>query len=83
MILNIPRPQILKIMITASAISARNQFVEAFPIAEPARLSPIQMITGPVTTGGRKRITRFTPITRITAARIRYRSPAITIPPHA
>ena len=40
-------------MITARATSARNQFVDALEIAEPARLKPMQMITGPVTTGGR------------------------------
>ena len=83
MILNIPLPQMLNTMITASATSARNQLVEALLIAEPARLKPIQMITGPVTTGGRKRITRFTPTMRITSASNRYRRPATTTPPQA
>ena len=38
----------------ASAISARNQLVPAFPMADPARESPMQMMIGPVTTGGGK-----------------------------
>ena len=63
MILNIPLPQILKIITVARAISASGQLVEALEIAEGARLSPIQMMIGPVTTGGRKRITRRTPMT--------------------
>lgn len=63
MILNIPLPQILKIITVARAISASGQLVEALEIAEGARLSPIQIMIGPVTTGGRKRITRRTPMT--------------------
>ena len=58
-ILNMPLPQILKTTMVASAIKASSQFVEALLTAEPARLRPIQMIIGPVTTGGRKRITFF------------------------
>ena len=59
MILNIPFPQMLNMIITARAINARNQLVEALLMAEPARLRPIQMMTGPVTTGGRNLITRL------------------------
>ena len=83
MILNIPFPQMLNTMITARAINARNQFVEALPMAEEARLRPIQMITGPVTTGGRYLMTFFTPTRRMINASTRYNSPAITIPPQA
>ena len=83
MILNIPFPQMLKMMMTARATTARNQLVDALLIAEPARLSPIQIITGPVTTGGRNLITRFTPTRRMIRARIRYISPATTTPPQA
>ena len=50
-------PHILKAIITANATNAKNQFVEALEIAEDARLRPIQMITGPVTTGGKYLIT--------------------------
>ena len=82
-ILNIPFPQMLKMIITARATSARNQLVEALLIAEPARVSPIQMMTGPVTTGGRNLITRFTPTRRMIRASTRYIKPATTTPPQA
>lgn len=45
-ILNIPFPQILKIMITASATIAMSQFVDALLTADGARLSPIQIMIG-------------------------------------
>ena len=61
MILNIPLPQTLKMMITARAISAKSQLVEAFEIAEGASERPMHMIIGPVTTGGRNLITFATP----------------------
>ena len=82
-ILNMPFPQILKMMMTARAISAKSQFLEALFTAEPARLKPIQMMIGPVTTGGRKRITFLTPTSLMISAKIRYKSPATTIPPQA
>ena len=71
MILNIPLPQILKIIMTAKAINASNQLLEALVTADGARLRPIQIIIGPVTIGGRKRITRFTPATLIIRASTR------------
>ena len=83
MILNIPLPQILKTMIVTRAMRARSQLVEALLMAEPARLSPMQMMIGPVTTGGRKRMTFLTPTSLIISARIRYKRPATTIPPQA
>ena len=61
-ILSIPFPQILNTTTVTSAISASGQQVEAFPMAEGARESPIQMIIGPVTTGGRYFMTVRTPI---------------------
>ena len=83
MIFHIPFPQILKITITARATNARNQLEEAFVTAEGARLNPMQMIMGPVTIGGRKRITRLTPTSLMIRARTRYKTPATTIPPQA
>ena len=71
MILKIPLPQTLNTMMVARAISARNQLVPAFPMADPARESPMQMMIGPVTTGGRKRMTLFTPTRLMTAESIR------------
>ena len=67
-ILNKPFPQILKIIMTPSAIIASTQFVEALLIADPASERPIHMIIGPVTTGGRKSITRFIPTSLIISA---------------
>ena len=64
-----PFPQILKIIITARAINAKIQFVEALAIALGARLKPIQIMIGPVTTGGKKRMTRFTPANLIISAK--------------
>ena len=40
-------------------------------MAEPARESPIQMMIGPVTTGGRNRITFFIPTTLMIRARMK------------
>ena len=51
----------LNMIITASATTARSQLVDALLIAEGASESPIQIIIGPVTTGGRNLITLFTP----------------------
>ena len=68
-ILNMPFPQILKIIITARAINAKIQFVEALAIALGARLKPIQIMIGPVTTGGKKRMTRLTPANLMISAK--------------
>ncbi len=43
----------LNIIITASAAMARIQLVEALDIADDASESPIHIMIGPVTTGGR------------------------------
>ena len=48
-----PVPQILKKITVPRAIRASTQFWEALLIADGARLSPMQMMIGPVTTGGR------------------------------
>ena len=83
MMRNMPLPQMLKTTMVQSAISASSQFFSAEEMAVPASARPMQMIMGPVTTGGRKRITRFTPINLIIAASTRYKSPATTMPPQA
>ena len=62
---------------------ASHQHVDALSTAEEARLSPIRMMIGPVTIGGRNFITFLTPTALTIRARIRYRRPAITIPPQA
>ena len=71
MILNIPLPQMLKTMMTARAMRARGQHWAALDTAEGARFRPMQMMMGPVTTGGRKRMTFRTPTTFTSRARTR------------
>ena len=83
MILNMPFPQTLKIIMVLSAMTASSQLVEALEIAEGARESPIQIIMGPVTTGGKNFITFLTPIILIISANTKYKRPATTIPPQA
>ena len=53
MILIMPRPQMLHTMMTTMAMTATSQFVEQFAMAELARMRPMQMTMGPVTTGGK------------------------------
>ena len=67
-ILKSPLPHILNIIITASATNASNQLVDALVIAEPASERPIQIMIGPVTTGGRNFITLLTPTSLIISA---------------
>ena len=83
MILHMPLPQMLNAITTARATKARNQFAEALLTAEGASESPIQIMIGPVTTGGRNLITFLTPTSLITTPRTKYKRPAITIPPQA
>ena len=70
-------------MITPSAMRAISQLVEALFTADGARLRPIHIIIGPVTTGGRNLITLLTPTSLIISASTRYKRPATTTPPHA
>ena len=44
---------------------------------------PMQMMIGPVTTGGKNRMTRFAPKPRTSAARIRYSRPEAATPTQA
>ena len=70
MIFTMPRPQMLAATMIAMETSASHQQVEELETAEGARFSPMRMMMGPVTTGGKKRITRWTPTTLTTRARI-------------
>ena len=51
----------LQTMTTRMAIKAIHQLVRILPTAVPARIKPIEMMMGPVTTGGKSFITLFTP----------------------
>ena len=63
-----PRPQMLQMTITATAITATSQLVWQLAMAELARIRPMEMTMGPVTTGGKKRMTRLAPNARKSAA---------------
>ena len=78
-----PRPQMLAATMMAMATSASHQQVLALLTAEGARFSPMRMMMGPVTTGGRKRMTCFTPTALMTRASATYSRPATTMPPQA
>ena len=83
MIFTMPLPQMLATTMTAMAKMARGQQVEALATAEGARFNPMRMMMGPVTTGGRKCITRWTPTAFTMAAITTYKRPAATMPPVA
>ena len=83
MILNIPLPQILKIMIVTRAMRARSQLVEALLMAEPAKA---QSDADDDRTGydRRKKTHDLLDTDKlIISARIGYKRPATTIPPQA
>ena len=83
MILIMPLPQMLAAIMMTIETRASHQHVDALSTADEARLSPIRMMMGPVTIGGRNFMTFLTPTSLTISARIRYRRPAITIPPQA
>ena len=83
MIFTMPLPQILATTMMAMATRASHQQVAAFLMAEPERFRPIMMIMGPVTMGGKYRMTVLAPSTLKSRASTRYRRPAMTMPPRA
>ena len=52
-------------------------------MAVPDRFRPIRMMIGPVTMGGKKRMTFLAPTSLNSRASTRYSRPAITTPPSA
>ena len=83
MILIMPRPQMLHTTMTAMATTATSQLVEALAMAELERMRPMAMTMGPVTTGGKKRMTRVGPNTLNSAESTRYRRPEQATPRQA
>ena len=81
MILIMPLPQMLATTMIAMATRASHQQVEALDTAEGARFRPMRMMMGPVTTGGRKRMTLWTPTALMMRASTTYKRPATTMPP--
>ena len=69
MILIIPLPKMLHIITTTIAISATHQLAAQLTMADCERVSPIAIMIGPVTIGGKKRITLLAPNALINAAR--------------
>ncbi len=56
-----PRPQMAVQMTMAMAVMARSQLPVQFWMAEPESVRPMAITMGPVTTGGKKRMTRAVP----------------------
>ena len=83
MILIMPLPQMFAMTMMAMATSAMGQFVDAFVMAELARMRPMEITMGPVTTGGKKRMTRVGPNTLNSADSTRYSRPAHATPRQA
>ena len=61
MIFTIPFPKMLQKMTTQIARRASPQLLEQFSTADLERFNPMAIIIGPVTTGGKYRITRLAP----------------------
>lgn len=78
-----PRPQMLLMTIMMIATSAIGQFVSQLAMAELARISPMQMTMGPVTTGGKNRMMRCGPNALNSADTTKYKSPAQATPRQA
>ena len=78
-----PLPQMLQAMTTTIAIRAIHQLSEQLLMAEGARIRPMAMMIGPVTTGGKKRMTFFEPKALQISERTRYSRPAQATPTQA
>ena len=83
MIFTMPLPQMLATMMMAMATRASHQQVEALEMAVPERFRPMRMMMGPVTMGGKKRMTFWGPTSLNSRASTRYSPPAMTMPPRA
>ena len=83
MILIMPLPQMLAATMMRMAAMAIHQLPVQLLMAELASVMPMQMMIGPVTTGGKKRMTRFAPKPRTSADRIRYSRPEAATPTQA
>ena len=80
MILIMPLPQMLQTTTMAMASRAIHQLAWQLLMAELARDRPMQMMTGPVTIGGKKRMTRAVPKALNSAERMTYSRPAQITP---
>ena len=80
MILIMPLPHMLQMMITRRAMMATGQLCWQFSRALPERVSPMAMMMGPVTMGGKYFMTFLAPNAFIRAASSTYMSPAHATP---
>ena len=70
-----PLPHMLQIITARMATIATRGLAPQLSMAEEDRIRPMAMMMGPVTMGGKKRITRLTPTLFIMAASITYSRP--------
>ena len=82
-IFTIPLPQILQITTSAIATTAISQSAEQLLIADWDRVRPMAMMMGPVTMGGKKRITLPVPKILINRDNTRYSRPEQATPKQA
>ena len=78
-----PFPQMLHTTTTSTATNATGQLAWQLLTALELRLRPMAMIMGPVTMGGKKRITRLTPKILNSRLSTRYKRPAQATPKQA
>ena len=83
MILIMPLPQMLAAMMMTMATIAIHQFCAQLLMAEEDRFRPMAMMIGPVTIGGKKRMTFFAPKALNSAERMTYTRPAHATPKQA
>ena len=83
MIFIMPLPQMLQTMTTSMATSATGQLASQLLTALELRDRPMAMMMGPVTMGGKKRMTFLTPKTLKSRLSTRYTRPAQATPKQA
>ena len=70
-----PLPQMLQTITAASATKASSQLLWQLVMADGARIRPMEMMMGPVTTGGKNRMMRRMPNTEISPLTSTYSRP--------
>ena len=78
-----PLPQMLQTMTVPSATKASSQLAWQLLMAEGARIRPMAMMMGPVTTGGKNFMMRRMPKVEISRLTTRYRMPEKATPAQA
>ena len=81
--MTIPLPQMLQTITVPRATKASSQLDSQLVTAEGARIKPIEMMMGPVTTGGKNFIMRRMPKVEMSRLTSRYRMPDSATPAQA